>query len=98
LVTEQLGLHHLRLILGNSMGGIPVWRWGVTHRGFADALLPMAAQPTAMAARNRMLRRLMIETVRPDPAYGNGTDKEQPRSLRYAAVLYAAATNGGTPA
>jgi homoserine O-acetyltransferase/O-succinyltransferase len=96
LVTEGLGIHHLRLVLGNSMGGMHVWLWGVTYPGFADALVPMASQPTAMAARNWMLRRLMIETVRQDPAYDNGNYTQQPWSLRYAAVLYAIATNGGT--
>jgi len=96
LVTEGLSIHHLRLVLGNSMGGMHVWLWGITYPGFADALVPMASQPTAMAARNWMLRRLMIETVRQDPAYDNGDYTQQPRSLRYAAVFYATATNGGT--
>ena len=96
LVNEGLGLHHLRLVLGNSMGGMHVWLWGVTYPGFADALVPMASQPTAMAARNWMLRRLMIETVRQDPAYDNGNYTQQPRSLRYAAVFLATATSGGT--
>jgi homoserine O-acetyltransferase/O-succinyltransferase len=96
LVTEGLGIHHLRLVLGNSMGGMHVWLWGVTYPGFADALVPMASQPTAMAARNWMLRRLMIETVRQDPEYDNGNYTRQPRSLRYAAVFYATATNGCT--
>jgi homoserine O-acetyltransferase len=96
LVTEALGIHHLRLVIGNSMGGMHTWLWGVTYPGFADALVPMASQPTAMAARNWMMRRLMIETVRQDPAYADGNYTEQPRSLRYAAVMYATATNGGT--
>jgi len=96
LVTEGLGLRHLRLVLGNSMGGMHVWLWGVTYPGFADALVPMASQPTSMAARNWMLRRLMIETVRQDPAYDNGNYTQQPRSLRYAAVFLATATSGGT--
>ena len=96
LVTEGLGIHHLRLVLGNSMGGMHVWLWGVSYPGFTDALVPMASQPTAMAARNWMLRRLMIETVRQDPEYDNGNYTHQPRSLRFAAAFYATATNGGT--
>jgi homoserine O-acetyltransferase len=96
LVTEGLDIHHLRLVLGNSMGGMHVWLWGVTYPGFADALVPMASQPTAMAARNWMLRRLMIETIRQDPAYDDGNYTQQPRSLRYAAVFLATATSGGT--
>ena len=96
LVTEGLGLHHLRLVIGNSMGGMHTWMWGVTYPGFADALVPMASQPTAMAARNWMLRRLMIESVRRSPDYADGNYTEQPKSLRVARVFYNTATNGGT--
>src|SRR3712207_6312638 len=31
LVTEGLGLMRLRLVLGNSMGGMHAWLWGVTY-------------------------------------------------------------------
>lgn len=96
LVTEGLGLARLRLVLGNSMGGMHAWMWGVAYPGVMDTLVPMAAQPTPMAARNWMLRRLMVETIRRDPAYAAGAYAEQPPSLRLASVFYAAATNGGT--
>ena len=96
LVTEGLGLKHLRLVLGNSMGGMQAWVWGVTYPGFMDALVPMASQPTAMASRNWMLRRMMVETVRQDPAYMGGDYATQPPSLRLANTFYAIATNGGT--
>jgi homoserine O-acetyltransferase len=96
LVTEGLGLTRLRLVLGNSMGGMHAWLWGVTYPDFMDAIVPMASQPTEMSGRNWMLRRLMVETIRRDPAYGNGNYTEQPLSLRMANVFYATATNGGT--
>jgi len=96
LVTEGLGLRRLRLVLGNSMGGMETWTWGVTYPEFMDALVPMASQPTAMAARNRMLRRLLVESVRRDPAYMNGDYQTQPSSLRMANTFYGVATNGGT--
>jgi len=96
LVTEGLGIRHLRLVLGNSMGGMHAWLWGVTYPEFMDAIVPMASQPTAMASRNWMLRRLMVETIRRDPAYRDGNYTEQPPSLRLANVFYATATSGGT--
>ena len=96
LVTEGLGIHHLRLVLGNSMGGMHVWLWGVTYPGFADALVPMASQPTAMAARNWMLRRLMIETVRQDPAYDNGNYTRHRGRCAMPRCSMRIATNGGT--
>ncbi len=98
LVAEGLGLGHLKLVLGNSMGGMHCWLWGVTHPGFMDALVPMASQPTEMAARNWMLRRLLVESIRRDPAYADGNYTTAPPSLRMANVFYATATNGGTQA
>lgn len=96
LVTEGLGIRHLRLVLGNSMGGMHAWLWGTTYPEFMDAIVPMAAQPTQMAARNWMLRRLLVESIRQDPAYANGNYREQPPSLQMSNVFFATATNGGT--
>jgi homoserine O-acetyltransferase len=96
LLTEGLGIHHLRLVLGNSMGGMETFVWGIAYPGFMDALVPMAAQPAAMAARNWMLRRMLIESIRQDPAYQDGNYTQQPPSLRLANVLFGLATNGGT--
>lgn len=96
LVTQGLGLKRARLIIGNSMGGMHVWIWGVRHPDFADALVPMAAQPTQMSSRNWMMRRLIIDSVRNDPDYNDGNYTTQPKGLRTANVFFAIATNGGT--
>lgn len=96
LVTEGLGLRHLRLVIGNSMGGMHVWLWGEAHPDFMDALVPMASQPTEMASRNWMMRRMLIETIRQDPAYDGGRYATQPPSLRLANVFMGIATSGGT--
>jgi homoserine O-acetyltransferase len=96
LVTEGLGIKHLRLVIGNSMGGMQSWVWGVSYPQAMDALVPMASQPTEMASRNWMLRRMMIETIRNDPDYNNGNYTTQPRMLKYANVAFGIATAGGT--
>ena len=96
LVTEGLGLKHLRLVLGNSMGGMETWVWGIAYPDAMDALVPMASQPTPMAARNWMMRRLLVETIRADPAYAGGNYQTQPPSLHVAAVMFDVGTNGGT--
>jgi homoserine O-acetyltransferase/O-succinyltransferase len=95
LLTEGLGLKRVRLIIGNSMGGMHTWLWGGRYPDFADALVPMASQPTPMASRNWMMRRLMIEAVRQDPDYQGGDYTKQPHSLRIANVTFATGTNGG---
>jgi homoserine O-acetyltransferase len=96
LVTEGLGVKHLRLVIGNSMGGMHTWIWGVRYPQMMDALVPMASQPTAMAARNWMLRRMMLETIRNDPDYNSGNYIAQPRMMKYAINAYGIATGGGT--
>jgi homoserine O-acetyltransferase len=96
LVQEGLSLKHLRLVIGNSMGGMQAWIWGEKYPDLMDALVPMAAQPTAMAARNWMLRRMMIETIRNDPDYNDGNYTAQPRMMKYAIAAYGIATSGGT--
>jgi len=96
LVTEGLHIHHLRLVIGNSMGGMHVWMWGEAYPDFMDALVPMASQPTEMSARNWMMRRMLIETIRQDPAYDNGDYTTQPPSLRLANVFMGIGTSGGT--
>src|SRR4029079_2159614 len=96
LLTEGLGIRHVRLVTGNSMGGMHTWIWGQKYPGFMDALAPMAAQPTEMASRNWMLRRLLIETVRNDPEWNNGDYTAQPRSMKMANVFFGIATSGGT--
>jgi homoserine O-acetyltransferase/O-succinyltransferase len=96
LVTEGLGIRHLRLVIGNSMGGMQTWIWGTTYPTFMDALVPMASQPSEMSSRNWMMRRMIIDAIRNDPDWNNGNYTSQPRSVKAATVFFAIATNGGT--
>jgi homoserine O-acetyltransferase len=96
LVKEGLGIKHLRLVIGNSMGGMHTWIWGEKYPHLMDALVPMASQPTEMAARNWLLRRVMLETIRNDPDYLAGNYTAQPRMMKYAITAYGIASAGGT--
>ncbi|WP_122461785.1 alpha/beta fold hydrolase [Pseudomonas viridiflava] len=95
LVTEGLGIKHLRLIIGNSMGGMQTWMWGQTWPQMMDALVPMASQPTPMSSRNWMMRRLLVESIKQDPAWNNGNYTAQPPSLRLANAMFSIGTSGG---
>ena len=81
LVTEGLKLSHLRLVMGTSMGGMHTWMWGAEHPGFMDALMPLASTPAEIAGRNRMLRRMIIDSIREDPEWKNGEYTAQPHGL-----------------
>ena len=67
LLTEGLGVNHLRLVMGTSMGGMHTWLWGETHPDFMDALMPLASLPTQISGRNRVWRRIIIDAIRNDP-------------------------------
>ena len=95
LVTEGLGIKRLRLVLGNSMGGMQTWIWSSRYPEMMDAAVPMASQPTEMASRNWMMRKLMIETIKADPDYKDGEYTSQPKATRIANVFYGTGTNGG---
>ena len=95
LVREHLGVRHLRLVLGNSMGGMQTWIWAQKYPDFMDVAVPMASLPTEMSGRNWMMRRLLIESIRNDPEWMNGQYTKQPRGLQLASVFFAVGTSGG---
>jgi homoserine O-acetyltransferase len=87
LLTEHLGVNHLRLVMGTSMGGMHTWVWGQRYPDFMDALLPLASLPTQISGRNRAWRRVLIDAIRNDPDWQGGRYTEQPQSLRTAAQM-----------
>ena len=95
LLTEGLNIKHLRLVIGNSMGGMQTWLWGTDYPTMMDGLVPMASQPTEMASRNWIMRKLLIESIKQDPAWNNGNYSTQPPSLRLANALFSVGTSGG---
>ena len=98
LVTEGLGVKHLRLVLGNSMGGMQAWIWGTRYPDFMDALVPMACLPVAMSGRNWALRRMLTVAIRNDPEWNGGNYTAQPRGMQSHLLYYALATIGGNQA
>ncbi|MBZ5522766.1 MAG: alpha/beta fold hydrolase [Acidobacteriia bacterium] len=72
LLTQGLGVNHMRLVTGTSMGGMHTWLWGEQHPDFMDALMPLASQPIEIAGRNRMTRKMIMDAIRTDPDWNNG--------------------------
>lgn len=79
LLTEGVRVDHLRLIIGTSMGCMHSWLWAETYPDFMDAAMPLACLPVEIAGRNRMLRKMIMDSIRNDPAWMNGEYKQQPR-------------------
>ncbi len=84
LLTEGLKINHLRLVIGTSMGGMHCWVWGEKFPNFMDGLVPLAAVPTQIAGRNRMMRKMISDDIRSDPEWKGGDYTAQPRGLNAA--------------
>jgi homoserine O-acetyltransferase len=96
LVAEGLGVQHLRLIMGTSMGCMHSFVWGETYPDFMDALMPLACLPVQIAGRNRLWRKMLMDAIRDDPAWKGGEYTEEPMDgLRTAEDLLVIA--GGAP-
>ena len=87
LLTEGLGVHHLRLVMGTSMGGMHTWVWGQRYPEYMDALMPLASLPTQISGRNRVWRKVAIDSIRNDPAWNGGDYTAQPPGLRTVAGM-----------
>ena len=84
LLTEGLQVDHLRLVMGTSMGGMHTWLWGETYPDVMDALMPLASLPVQIAGRNRMMRRMVIDSIRNDPGWKGGEYAAAPPGLTSA--------------
>jgi len=95
LLTEHLGVNHLRLVIGTSMGGMHSWLWGETYPDFMDGLVPLASLPTQISGRNRIWRRIVMDSIRNDPAWLGGNYETPPPGVRTAVQVLI--FMGGTP-
>ncbi len=80
LVEKGLGVNHLRLVMGTSMGCMHSWMWGETYPDFMEALMPLACLPVQIAGRNRIWRKMVIDGIRQDPDWKNGDYTTEPRA------------------
>ncbi len=92
LLTEELGIKHLRLVLGSSMGGMHTWLWGEIYPDFMDGLVPIASQPIEISGRNWIGRRIAIEAIRRDPDWNEGNYTTKPTRYIYTAPYSALMT------
>jgi homoserine O-acetyltransferase len=72
MISEGLGLHHLKLVMGTSMGAMHTWVWGEMYPDFMDSLMPLASAPVEIAGRNRLLRDMIMHAITSDPYYEDG--------------------------
>ena len=98
LLAEHLGVKHLALVTGNSMGGMEAWQWAEQYPEYMDAVAPLASTPAAVAARNWIFRRLVIDVIESDPAWRGGNYAAEPKGLTLGMTYFGLLSSGGTRA
>ena len=88
LVTQGLGVDHLRAVIGTSMGGMHAWMWAERYPDLMDAVMPIACQPIAITGRSYVFRRILTESIRNDPDWNGGEYETPPHHWLTSAPLW----------
>jgi homoserine O-acetyltransferase/O-succinyltransferase len=77
LLEDGLGIHHLKAVIGFSMGAEQAFQWAVSHPRFADKIVATAG--TARCWPHGVVRlESQIRAITVDPAFKGGDYTEQP--------------------
>ncbi|RXJ88063.1 homoserine O-acetyltransferase [Arcobacter sp. CECT 8985] len=75
ILFDSLGIHHVKAVIGGSMGGMQALCYSIEHTRFADTVIALATtaytRPWAIA-----INKIAMEAVRHDPAFNNGHYKK----------------------
>ena len=96
LVTEGLGLAHLRLVIGTSMGGMQTWLWAERYPDMMDGAVAITSQPTEISGRNFLWRRVITESIRNDPDWNGGDYTTPPTRFTYVVPVFTAMVDSVT--
>jgi homoserine O-acetyltransferase len=96
-MLEQIGIKHLSVVLGTSMGGMETWLWGEMFPNDMDRLVAIASTPAAISGRNMIWREMVSQAIRGDPAWKNGNyPKDSPPKDWINAVVPLSASMTGS--
>ena len=86
LLTEHLGVRHLKLVIGQSMGGMHAWMWGEMYPDFVRCWCPWRRSRPRCRGPQLDSAPNADRNDQGDPAYNNGNYTEQPPSFKLAQV------------
>lgn len=96
LVTEGLGVKHLRLVIGTSMGGMQTWLWAERYPDMMDGAVALTSQPVEISGRNLLWRRVIIEAIRNDPDWKDGNYTTPPTRFALVVPIFTVMTDSAT--
>lgn len=70
-ILDQLGIRHLRAVVGPSLGGMLAWQWAIEYPAFLDVAIPVGA-PTRFDSLKRWGFRASQWAIQSDPYWASG--------------------------
>ena len=77
LLTRVLGIHHLKAVMGISMGGMQTFQWIVAYPDFMDKAIPIVGSPR-LAPYDLVLWQTQIDAIMNDAAWKGGNYDKNP--------------------
>ncbi len=89
MLLDGLGIEHLKLVAGWSMGGCQAYQWGAQYPDMMDAIAPLCCSART-AHFNKIFLLALRRALELDPAFDDGFYTRPPvRGLRAFATIYA---------
>jgi homoserine O-acetyltransferase/O-succinyltransferase len=90
LTLAHLGVEHLKLVSGISMGGMQTWLWAERFPDAIDAAVPIASMPMQVSGRNLIWRQIIVRAIEDDPGWNDGNYETSPTAwTEISAPLFA---------
>lgn len=90
LLTQKLGITHLRAVMGISMGGMQTFQWMVSYPDFLDYAIPIVGSPR-LTSYDLLLWTAEEHAIENDPSWEHGEYTEAPDSMKTVAAIHALA-------
>lgn len=82
LLTEKLGITHVKAVLGYSMGAMQAYQWLASYPDFMDSAVPIAGTPR-LASPDLLLMHTLDRAMDSEPAYAHGRYRKNPPLPQY---------------
>ena len=77
MLTHVLGIHHLKAVMGISMGGMQTFQWMVAYPDFMDKAIPIVGSPR-LAPYDLVLWQTQIDAITHNAAWRGGNYTKNP--------------------